>query len=242
MNMINRLSSETIYSQIANSIAIHIQELFEPGDLYLSEKDLTDKFGVNRHTVRRAVEELVKRGFLEKRHGFGTFVAEKKVAYRVKNCQRFTQAAQADNLTIETTLVQKEIIVASGSLATKMQLKNGEEVFFIETLRKIEAQTVALISHFIPTNIGCKALQHYESGSLGDFLKEHCHIQTKKTSSLVSCVMPNAEDSFKLKMTSAQPILKVKTINTHITTKKIIEYSITRFRSDMVHLEILMNS
>lgn len=238
--MIDRYSPEKIYTQIANAIEVDIQDTFEPGDLYLSEKILTEKFGVNRHTVRRAVEELVKQGVLEKRHGFGTFIAEKRLAYRVKGYERFTESVQSNDLQVEAILVDKKVIAAQGGVAERLQLKDGEEVFQIDTLRKVEGKSAALISHFLPKDICPTALEKYESGSLGTFLKAEYDIQAKRISSLVSSAMPNAEDSFKLGMASSQPILKVKTINEDTKTGRRVEYSITRFRSDMIQLEILM--
>ena len=239
--MIDRYSPEKIYTQIANAIEADIQDVFEPGDLYLSEKILTDKFGVNRHTVRRAVEELVKQGVLEKRHGFGTFIAEKRLAYRIKGYERFTESVEANNLQVESILWDKKVIAARGGVAERLQLKNGDEVFQIDTLRKVEGKAAALISHFLPTDICPTALDKYESGSLGAFLKTECGIHAKRISSLVSSAMPNAEDGFRLGLANSQPILKVKTINEDTKTGRRVEYSITRFRSDMIQLEILMN-
>ncbi|ABM05373.1 transcriptional regulator, GntR family [Psychromonas ingrahamii 37] len=240
--MINRYSPEKIYRQIANAIEADIQDAFEPGDLYPSEKILTDRFAVNRHTVRRAVEELVKQGVLEKRHGLGTFIAEKRLAYSVKGDQRFTESVQVHDLQVESLLVDKKIIAARGGIAEKLQLKNGAEVFQIDTLRKIEGKEAALISHFLPKDICPTAFAKYESGSLGEFLKAECGIQTKRVSSLVSATRSNEQDSFRLGMSSNRPILKVKTINEDTQTGKRVEYSITRFRSDMIQLEILMNA
>jgi len=239
--VIDRYSPEKIYTQIANAIESDLQDGFEAGDLYLSEKTLTEKFGVNRHTVRRAIEELVKQGVLEKRHGFGTFVSEKRLAYRIKGNQRLTKAVQANDLTVETITLSKTIISARGSIAENLQLKNGDEVIQIDTLRKIEGKEVALISHFLPKNMCPEVFESYESGSLGSFLTETCGIQSKRISSLVSSAMPNASDNFKLSIFGNQPILKVKTLNKDQVTGKLIEYSVTRFRSDMIQLEILIN-
>lgn len=239
--MIDRYSPEKIYMQIISAIEADIQDVFEPGDLYLSEKVLTEKFGVNRHTVRRAVEELVKQGVLEKRHGFGTFVAEKRLAYRIKGHQRLTEAVEANGLSVETTVLSKRTILARGSIAENLQLKNGEEVIQVNTLRKIDNKELALISHFLPKAFCPEVLESYESGSLGSFLINVYGIKAKRISSLVSSAMPNASDNFQLGMMGSQPILKVKTLNKDDVSGKIIEYSVSRFRSDMIQLEILIN-
>ena len=226
--------------QIAHAIESELKEGFEAGDLYLSEKTLTEKFGVNRHTVRRAVEELVKQGVLEKRHGFGTFVAEKRLAYTIKGHQRLSQAIAENGAEVTTTLLNKQILAARGSVAEKLQLKNGEDVVQVDTLRQIDDKPIALISHFFPQTIVKDVFDNYESGSLGTFLAKQCEIEAKRISSQVNAVMPNAQDSFQLSMNSSQPILKVKTLNINLKTNELVEYSVTRFRGDMMQLELLM--
>ncbi len=44
------------------------------GEMLPSEWELVDLYGVSRLTVRRAVDELVRQNWLERKHGVGTFV------------------------------------------------------------------------------------------------------------------------------------------------------------------------
>src|SRR5581483_9592583 len=50
------------------------------GDAIPSERQLGIDLGVSRLTVRAALDELVREGYLVRRRGAGTFVAEPKVA------------------------------------------------------------------------------------------------------------------------------------------------------------------
>ena len=51
---------------------------------------LSERFGVNRHTVRRAISTLVEQGLLRVEQGRGTFVAEDVVEFVVGERTRFT--------------------------------------------------------------------------------------------------------------------------------------------------------
>ncbi len=236
--MINRVSPEKIYLQIAKAIEADLVDCYEPGDLYLSEKELTEKFGVNRHTVRRAVEELVKQDLLDKRHGVGTYVAERKMAYKINGFQRLSDAFKQNGQVLESNLLNKALIQASGSVAENLHLNKGEEVIKVDTLRKVEGKAVALISHYFPKEMCPEVFNEYVTGSLGEFLEDTCKIKTRRISSLASCVMPNASDSYLLGISGNQPILKLKTISEDKKTGSRIEYSVTRFRSNMIQLEI----
>ncbi|OBH86229.1 GntR family transcriptional regulator [Mycobacterium scrofulaceum] len=45
-----------------------------PGDALPTEQTLCDQFGVSRITVRRALSDLADQGYIERRHGVGSFV------------------------------------------------------------------------------------------------------------------------------------------------------------------------
>ena len=47
-----------------------------PGEALPTEQTLCDQFGVSRITVRRALADLADQGYIERRHGVGSFVRE----------------------------------------------------------------------------------------------------------------------------------------------------------------------
>jgi len=70
---VSRLSlSDHIVEQIAEQIA---RGALKPGDRIPSEKQLCEKFGVGRTSVREALRSLATMGVLESHMGDGTFVA-----------------------------------------------------------------------------------------------------------------------------------------------------------------------
>ena len=56
-----------------------------------TEAELSARFAVNRHTVRRALEELSRGGLIRVEQGRGTFVAEDVLDYTVGPRTRFTE-------------------------------------------------------------------------------------------------------------------------------------------------------
>lgn len=48
-----------------------------PGEKLPSENQLTEKYGLSRHTVRKALNLLEQEGYIEACHGKGTFCSEK---------------------------------------------------------------------------------------------------------------------------------------------------------------------
>lgn len=70
-----------LYAQIAEGILDRIESgELAPGDRLPSERKMSRMLGVNRLTVRRALEVLASQGLLLRRQGDGTYVAEPKIA------------------------------------------------------------------------------------------------------------------------------------------------------------------
>jgi len=63
---------KNVQQQIKSQI---ISGQFTEGDLLPSENDLADKYKITRSTIRHALEELVKEGYISKRKGKGSIVS-----------------------------------------------------------------------------------------------------------------------------------------------------------------------
>ena len=65
-----------LYERVRQAIATSISDgTYDPGDRLPSEARLAEDLGVNRLTVRRAIEELARAGVVESRQGSGTYVS-----------------------------------------------------------------------------------------------------------------------------------------------------------------------
>lgn len=70
---LNRKLHIPLYIQLKDQILLSIKsDSHQIGDAILSEQELMKAYQVGRVTVREAINELVKEGFLEKHQGKGT--------------------------------------------------------------------------------------------------------------------------------------------------------------------------
>ncbi len=60
-----------------------------------AESEIAARYGVNRHTVRRAMAELAARGLVRTERGSGTFVKTDKLDYRIGERTRFSEIIAA---------------------------------------------------------------------------------------------------------------------------------------------------
>jgi GntR family phosphonate transport system transcriptional regulator len=227
-----------LYRQIRDVLVVEIQGLYKAGESLPAEGDLAHRFGVNRHTLRRAVDELVAEGLVERRHGKGVFVLEPSINYAIGSSTRFTETLQSQGRSTSSRVLRKQIVPARGTIATRLQLEEGEKVIFVETLRTVEDKPFCLISHFIPLNQFPDVFERYDSGSLHQFITKHYGLDLKREESLISAVLPEAEDASVLNMPRQAPVLRVKSLNLEVSSNKPVEYAVTRFRGDSTQLSV----
>lgn len=235
---LDRRTGEALYSQISRLLREEIVKFHRPGSLLPSEQALAQRFAVNRHTIRHAIDELVAAGLLERRHGKGTYVLGAPIDYAVGQHTRFTETLEALGKTTQARVLRRLVIPARGGVAQRLALAENDMVIWLETLRLVEDRPFCVISHFLPQR-GCEAVyENYAGGSLHEFLARRLGITVRRTDSIISARLPQGDDATLLAMPQNQPVLRVKSINVDDRTGAPIEYSLTRFRADRLQLHV----
>jgi len=65
-----------VYTQVAEQLQAHIVNELKPGDMLPPERELVQRFGVSRSSIRDAIRRLEAVGLLEPRQGVGTVVRD----------------------------------------------------------------------------------------------------------------------------------------------------------------------
>lgn len=227
-----------IYRQIRNVLAKEIRCSYKAGELLPSENDLAGRFSVNRHTLRRAIDELVLEGLVERRHGRGVFVLEPAINYTIGRSTRFTETLHSQGKTTISKVLRKLLVPASEGVAKRLNLKEGIKVIFVETLREVEEKPFCIISHFLSYDLYPKVYEDYQLGSLHKFLTDHYALELRRVESVISAVLPEVDDASILNMPRQTPVLRVKSVNLDNCSNIPVEYAVTRFRGDATQLSI----
>ncbi|MGD8912301.1 MAG: phosphonate metabolism transcriptional regulator PhnF [Candidatus Thiodiazotropha sp.] len=227
-----------VYRQICQLLRQEIQGFYEAGDVLPTEADLAQRFNVNRHTLRRAVDELVNEGMVVRRHGKGVYVLAPTIDYAIGPHTRFTETLEALGVTTQSRVVRKQVILARGGVSARLKVVEGSEVIFLETLREVEGKPFCVISHFLPLDAFPQVLERYDKGSLHAFLAKYCATKLQRSESLISAVVAESGDAALLNIPRYLPVLRVKSVNVAIDSLKPVEYVVTRFRGDATQLSV----
>lgn len=234
---LDQQAGEARYRRIAMELEKELSATGKAGMALPPEQELAARFGVNRHTLRRAVDELVNAGLVERRHGRGVFVLRDPIAYPIGSATRFTSTVACLGHATDSRLVRKQIIPAQGGVAKRLALQSGDAVVWIETVRLADAVPLVLISHFLPASRFPGLLEVYDGGSLHALLLERFNTELARHESLVTAALPLGDDAELLAMPRNRPVLRVKTVNRITADGTPGEYALSRFRADRVQLQ-----
>ncbi len=140
-----------IWQSIRDSLLRDIAERrYGPGDKLPTEAALARRFGVNRHTVRRALAALADDGLVHARRGAGVFVARAHTDYPIGRRVRFHQNLRAAGRLPAKRILAMETRAPDTREADALQLAPGEEVHVYEGLSLADEEPVALFRSAFP--------------------------------------------------------------------------------------------
>src|SRR6476620_7069110 len=118
-------------------------EQLSVGDSIPSERQLSVDLGVSRLTVRAALDELVREGYLVRRRGAGTFVAEPKVA-KGMDVSSFSDDMRARGLTPASRTLDLDVAPAGARMGRLLHVSPSEPVVSVKRLRLADGEPMAI--------------------------------------------------------------------------------------------------
>lgn len=148
----DRLSAP-IYQQIAGQLLRKIEQgELVPGSRIPTERQLSEAYGVNRLTVRRAIQLLDRMGLLSRRQGAGTFVKHPKIERQAARLISFTRGMQRRGFTPGAFLVRFELVEDQVFSDPELGEFSFSRVYLVHRLRKLNAEPVLLERLMIPAD------------------------------------------------------------------------------------------
>jgi len=232
------LTHQPMYKQVSKALEETILERYECGEYLPSEKELALQFRVNRHTVRRAVDELISAGMIMRKQGKGSQVINNQIEYSL-NAGRFTATLDKLRRKSSSEVLKADIINCPSDIAEIFSLNIHDSVIVIDTLRFVDDAPMSLITHYLNPSHTPAANHHYSGGSLHEFIEAHYGISLLRTSVLLAATMPTQDEAKALRYSLNQPLLQVKSFNGISTDpKSIVEVSVSRSRADRFQIKI----
>jgi GntR family transcriptional regulator len=215
-----------------------VLELIEPlgvGDAIPSERQLGTDLGVSRLTVRAALDELVREGYLVRRRGAGTFVAEPKVP-KGMDVSSFSDDMRRRGLVPASRTLDLRAVPAGARLGRMLHVSPAEPVLAIKRLRLADGEPMAIEllnvrASLVPGLSG----DDLEQSSFYDLLASRYQIEIVGGTQTVEPTVTNDEESTALGVPLHSPALLFERV-TRAGTGDVIEFTTSTYRGDRYRL------
>lgn len=222
-----------IYSRLESEI---VSGVLTPGDKLPSEHLLSTEFGVNRHTIRRALAALEKDGLIRVERGRGSFVREPVIQYPVSRRTRFSENLSRQRREPGNILLSAADTEADEAIAQALGIKPGSVVTRITSAGEADGRRISYANSYFPRDSFPGMVRIYrESGSVTQTLRHFgIHDYSRKRTRITSR-MPTAGEARELRQPRSRPVLITESVNVD-TNGNPIEFGVCLFASDWVQI------
>lgn len=150
----------------------------KPGDLFTTEKEVCERYGVSSITAKRALDELEAEGILTRQRGRGTYVAHPRVTQVLDHFYRFTVEMSARGLKPTWKNLYIGLGTPGPSVAEKLGIPVVGKVTRLERLRLLNDEPYFIENSYLPQSLfpGLEREDH-ESVALYDILGQRYRLQ-----------------------------------------------------------------
>jgi GntR family phosphonate transport system transcriptional regulator len=238
---LERATGVALWRQIGQHLLEDVDaKRLTPGMRLPSEMELAQRFGVNRHTVRRAISDLEAKGIFQVRQGHGTFVHEHVVDYAVSRRTRFSENLARQHVAARGEFVESRTEAADSRVAKALGVSSGTSVVWIDVLRWAGNRPIGIGRHYFPARrFGGIAERFQECGSITKTLAAFGVTDYVRKSTRVGARMPDEREIALLRQPRNRPVLMTESVNTDESGTPV-ELSVACFAADRVQLTLEM--
>jgi GntR family transcriptional regulator len=228
-----------LYHQVESCIRSDIaKKNYLPDQSIPTEIELQKKFDLSRETVRKAINNLVFAGLVEKRKGVGTFVTHPKIVHRVGYIYGSYEEIVARGMIPSTIFIEKKEIKPPELMRKEMALEKGDSVVKIKRLRLVNEEPVAILSSYLPKELVPDLTKvKFENNSLYHTLEKTYNLTLSESDEIIEAGSITGKDANRLQIKKGSPILVVKRL-TFLSDSRIIEKLTALYRSDKFKYQV----
>ncbi|MEG0842189.1 MAG: GntR family transcriptional regulator [Erysipelotrichaceae bacterium] len=190
-------NKDAIYIQLMNNIKEKIiNGEYKIGDKIVSERTMSVNYGINRLTVRRALQELEKEECVKAIQGKGTYVVA------IPRLEGKVQLGSGENVSLSTTIKKggmksSRLVLSFNKIACEGEMKDyfpqSKQLYQLVRLSLVNDNPYAVQEAYFPCELFSEAERfNFADGSLYDFMDMHNHCPVKVISYLKVVKVPQS--------------------------------------------------
>ncbi len=205
------------------------------GQAIPSERQLCQDFGVSRPTVRAAIDELAREGYLVRRRGSGTFVSEPKIAQEL-TMSSFSEEMRKRGMRPGSKTLSLDVKHAGAYLGRCLHVSPSERIVVATRLRLADDETMAIETLHVPEPlVPGLTRRDFDETSFYDLLTDRYGIEIVSGIQTIEPTVTNEEESEILGVPLHSPAFQFER-TTRSETGTIVEFVRSIYRGDRYRL------
>lgn len=229
------------YGQLADIIRQKIERgEWGSGELIPSERELEGMCQVSRTTVRQALDMLVRRGYVYRDHGRGTFAALRKFQNSLHTLTSFTQDMKGRGLQPGQKILCFGRVELPAPLRQQLGLPDEMTgALRIERMRYADGEPIGIHDSYLPLGPD-QVFERRELeriGSLYELLETHLGLVVAEADETIEATIADQHEATLLPINPGEPLLLMKcTVGSQ--QRQLIEYAKVLYRADRYQYSI----
>ncbi|HMO59565.1 MAG TPA: GntR family transcriptional regulator [Roseiflexaceae bacterium] len=213
LRVLDSASPLPLHAQLEHALREQLQQgQWKAGDLFPSERELMQRAGVSRATVRQALSALMHAGLLQRIHGRGTFVAAPRIEQPLHAAYSFAEQIRQLGKSLIDRLIQSQVLPADPILAQSLGLPAGEPVIHIQRLRLLEGVPFTIDNFFVAQRLCPDLLKRSIDGSLYQLLAEGYDLPVLRCVDTLEPIVADRAAALYLQVAPGAPLMHVERI------------------------------
>ena len=225
--------AKPVYQIVVESILDQVNSgQLESNQRLPSESELCQIYSVGRNTIRRAISELVNDGVLRTVPGVGTFVVDTRLEKTAEYLFGFSQEMQFLGKKVTSRVLEATIIPADPFLSRRLQIQLGAEVVFLNRVRMMNGEPVAIERSYLPHDL-CPGILAYDfsTSSLYETLSTVYDKRPDHAEQVIEASLATPEVSQLLELTPPAVVFVFRR-ETKMASGQVVEYVDSELRAD----------
>src|SRR3954469_271145 len=137
---------------VARQQVLELIERLGVGTAIPSERQPRADLGVSRLTVRAALDDLAREGYLVRRRGSGTYVQQPKISQEL-TMTSFSEDMRRRGMAPSSTTLSLTRELAGSRLGRFLNVSPGDEIVVVKRLRLADGETMAIETLHLPATL-----------------------------------------------------------------------------------------
>ena len=206
--------NEPLYRKLIKDIKNQIiAGIYKEGDILPSEHEFMEIHGVTRSTVRQALGEIAREGYIVKKQGLGSVVTNpRRKTLGLLTVKGFSKAVSEKKKSVKTVMIHKPRVQAwkEDFFYPISDIEKSAGCIYLQRVRCVEDEPVMLEETFIPNlNLPKLCSLPFENGSLFETLNVRYQLEITNVEEDLRAVLANEEQAARLNTTVDAPLLLI---------------------------------